>query len=645
MSLSSTIPHNKIASISSKHFLTLMLAAMLLVILPASVAAQSGGVTPTLAVPLADDVNEGSLSPFEQHWFKFTPVGTDVEQPLHLVINPGDDNTINFVSLKVFEGNQIEFFSDGDTADMAVFGSGQIITQDDNPDTGEQFWSGTVSEPTIYYIQILNESDLEINYQLFSTKIEPETTEKPKVVEPAAEDASAPAPITKTSNDPGLAEELIFPEAGRIQGSIAPHSKYWYTFSYPNLGEDRFRDLNYTLFFTPDDGNKKHYVNFELYPYSELALWERGDGDNFTNFGAGMLIDRDGDDATGERLWNGTVIKGDTYIMSISNANDTPVDYWLYEGDIIHPILGPEPPPAPAPVFAEGASPQTAAPLIIGENKGHLEAGEEAWYSFSIANLDEKKFEEMALTMVSTADDGNRLRNMTFDVFTAGGVQNWSPGDNSQINNIGAGSVVVRDDNFLTSERFWQGWVNDGDLYYVQIRNGTGAPMDYHLFTGDVYGAELGEKTPPIPRKPAAPGTAPYAPVELEVGINTGKLEPGKEQWYTFSRADALTGTPVETVFTMVFTPDDGNRRHHVNFELFEGNQLRDWAPDNRFNLVNFGQGSLVERDQSLDTGEFLWHGYVLAGDLYYMRVTNESDAVIEYKIFPEDVINADLGQ
>ena len=67
------------------------------------------------------------------------------------------------------------------------------------------------------------------------------------------------------------------------------------------------------------------------------------------------------------------------------------------------------------------------------------------------------------------------------------------PGNPEGISNVGAGSVVYRDDNHLTGERFWSGWVVDNDLYYVRIRNGSDVFVDYRLFNGDVYGPELGQ--------------------------------------------------------------------------------------------------------------------------------------------------------
>ena len=95
--------------------------------------------------------------------------------------------------------------------------------------------------------------------------------------------------------------------------------------------------------------------------------------------------------------------------------------------------------------------------------------------------------------MIMTPDDGNRIHNVTFDVFTVDSVKNWSPGNNTQIQNLGAGSLVVRDNNDLTGERFWSGWIIENEIYYVQIRNGADTHIDYWLFTDDVYGPELGQ--------------------------------------------------------------------------------------------------------------------------------------------------------
>jgi hypothetical protein len=536
---------------------------------------------------------------------------------------------------------------------MTHLGLGNAIARDDNPETGELFWTGWVLTDNTYYVQVINESDFPVDYRLFSGDV---TTPAPLLGEPEAPQAEVEAPadvpaapqpelavVAETSTDP--TNPVLLP-AEDFQRKLQPHSTAWYLMTYPDFtGRKRFEFLDFSVFFTPDDGNRRHKVNFELFPVSELEFYNRGEADQMTNFGAGRLVSRDGDYNTGERIWRGTVLNNNSYLMAIENNSDVEIDYWFFHDDIYNPILGPQPDPAPEPVFAAGKAPQAAMPLKLGLNKGTLQPGEEEWYSFRLADFDEEGLEEMALTMITTPDDGNRIRNLTFDIFTAGGAAEWSPGDNSRIDNLGAGSVVYRDSNPETGERFWHGWVIDNDLYLVQIRNGTEAPMDYWLYTGDVYQPELGEPSViQVAQVQAAPGEAPATALDLAVGVNEGSLEPGQERWYAFSRGDVdQLHNSVNTAFTLVFTPDDGNRVRDVNIEMFEANQLRDWAPDNRFNLNNFGRGSVVSRDGRHDTGELLWYGQVIGGDRYYMRVTNESDVAIDYQIFPEDVINADV--
>ncbi len=640
---------NKVKFSVLKSFLFLIVVAAILVISPASMAAGGGGPTPDQAVILAEDVvYTAPLNPLEQHWFKFMPdtegQPRDVENSLTLTFTPDENNITEFVSLKVFEEDQLSFFSEDDASQMTPIGVGQAIEQDDNPETTEIFWTGWLSSQKTYYVQVLNGSDFSIDYRLSSTGIgappplsdEPEAAEETEIPAEGAELPTVDSNLGDTPNNP-----IPLPP-GTVKSTLPPKTTKWYSLHYPDFTNDKqIEKLDFSLFFTPDDGHRSHKVNFELYDAKELKLWWRGEADKMTNFGAGMLVSRDGDYNTGERIWRGAVLNNNDYLLVIKNGTDIEIDYWLFDDDVYNPLLGDIPAPSPSHMFASGAAPQTALPLKLGVNKGGLAPGEEAWHSF-IIDLDGQKFTEMALTMITTPDDGNRIRYMTFDVFTVGGVQYWSPGDNTKINNVGAGGVVYRDDNPLTGERFWKGWVVDNELYLVQIRNGTEVYMDYHLFTGDVYKPELGEKTVPEPRVFAS-GTAPSVPEPLAVGVNDGSLQPGEEQWYVFSRGDVDQIGRVEAIFTMVFTPDDGNRVRKVNFELFESDQLRDWAPDNPNNLHNFGQGSVVSRDNGLETGELLWKGHVMAGDLYYMRVSNGSDVTIDYRIFPEDVIYTSL--
>jgi hypothetical protein len=156
----------------------------------------------------------------------------------------------------------------------------------------------------------------------------------------------------------------------------------------------------------------------------------------------------------------------------------------------------------------------------------------------------------------------------------------------------------------------------------------------------------LGDKlTPVIQQAQAAPGTAPSAPLPLQVGVNTGQLGPKQERWYLFTRGDVNQTGAVDTALTLVFTPDDGNRIRDIHLDLFEGNQLQAYSAGNPGGVQGFGTAAVVNRDGNLQTGERVWNGQVLGGNYYYMRVLNNSDVTIEYSIFPDDVVNTDLTQ
>ncbi len=653
-----TTPQTNHQSTSIQHMLFLLagifaVAAGLLVFLTTNAAAPEG-VSPTSATELTGDVTKGHLDPGEQHWYKFTPTPggevVEIEKSLTMVFTPDNGFSTKYIGFTIFEEDQIQLYFEGDTSKMANFGTGNLVSRDGNPETGEYLWNGWVFGPKTYYVQVYNESDFPIDYWIFNDNVRnydlgdsAETPTESEAAAPQLEVAAEPVEPDNLGQDPAHAEPLT---AGLNRGTLPPNTTHWYSFQHTDpTGKEQVKELTYTMFSTPDNGDRRHHVNFELYSSRALEQAERGEIDSFDNFGAGTLIDRDRDENTIENTWSGFVNMGETYFLAVNNGSDAEIEYWLYDEDIYYPQLGPTPVPQPRPVFAPGVAPDSAMDLKVGLNKGSLKPDEERWYSFSRTDFDKETFEEMALTMVTTPEDGNRLRHMVFNVYTEEGVRAWTPDDNTNINNIGAGSVVHRDTNPDTGERFWQGWVLDNDKYFVQVLNGTDVEMDYWLYTGDVRSPELGEPTPPQPPLQAAPGLAPSNPIELEVKVTDDTLDPNQERWYVFSRGDVEDTGAIETTFTMIFTPDDGNRIRDINVEIFEESALAEWAPDNRFNIVPFGRGNVISRDGNPKTGEFIWNGYVLAHNRYFLRVSNESDTGIDYRIYPEDVIHTTLGE
>ena len=153
-------------------------------------------------------------------------------------------------------------------------------------------------------------------------------------------------------------------KTGLNQGKIQPHSTYWYSFKHDDFtGNQKFKDLQFTLFATPSDGNLQHLINFSLYPYGEIDKWNRGEGHMMANFGAGRLVSRDGDDVTAERFWAGNVMTGDLYFLAIRNDTDIEIDFWLYDQDLSAAELPPATDQPQLPVEPE----PTAPPVVIAD--------------------------------------------------------------------------------------------------------------------------------------------------------------------------------------------------------------------------------------------------------------------------------------
>jgi hypothetical protein len=486
------IDQRKIISIPLKCFLglaavTFAVAATLLLIFFTTAATDTGS-SPAAAISLVEGMNTGILGPDQHRWFRLAldqrPAIVELEQSLTLIFTPAHDNLTQYISLQIFTADQIQFFDPNKPGQTATFGVGQLAANENNRGQAKLFWHGWLARDQLYYIQLRNDSDFAIEYWLSNQDIKPEVVAGPETSLPA------PPPAPEIGLDPGRAVTL---NSDVRQGRLQPDTTYWYTFAYHDFAaEEKFRTASFSMFFTPGNDHRQQQVNFRVFSAGEIEQWQRGGQAEPLHFGAGMLVSRDGDPLTGERVWQGPVLRGDTYFLAIENKADMAIDYWLFDGDIHHAELGTQAPAQPAPAAIPEPAPQTATSLNPDRTLGRLEPGQEIWHSFSIADQDQDYFEAAALTLIATPVDEHRIQQVNLEIFTAAAIQNWSPGNDTGINNVGAGSIVYRDDNPLTGERFWSGWIVDNELYYVRLRNSADIPIDYWLFNGDVYGPELG---------------------------------------------------------------------------------------------------------------------------------------------------------
>lgn len=323
---------------SLKVFLGLVAAvfatAAISLIISATSAATATGSVPALAITLVDGPNTGVIASGEQRWFRLTPrnpqQAATLEQSLTLIFTPDNGQRVRQVMMQLFDENQLPMFYGGDTRKMANLGAGQIVSRDNNPVTGELFWTGWLVGQSRYYIQVANGSDSAIDYWLFTDNI----ASYPLGQAAAAPTATIPAP-PEMGADPG---SPLFLTPVVTSNSLKPGETQWYTFTHNDpANPNQFQNLAFTLFFTPADGNRQQQVNFKLFPLGAVEAWRQGRTDQLVNFGAGMLVSRDGNDFSGERLWSGTVIRGETYLLAIENGADVTIDYSLFDADVANP--------------------------------------------------------------------------------------------------------------------------------------------------------------------------------------------------------------------------------------------------------------------------------------------------------------------
>lgn len=165
----------------------------------------------------------------------------------------------------------------------------------------------------------------------------------------------------------GLSPFTALPlQEGRNIGVLAPGESRWYQLVPGTEGAFQ-RQVDLTLFFTPDDGARAHWVNFQIFSADQIARWG-GDASQMQNLGAGGVVSRDGNPVTGELLWSGWIVNNETYYVQVSSGVDVTIDYSLFTGDIVAAELGPAPEPPPSEEIAIAPDPNQVVASSPVEN-------------------------------------------------------------------------------------------------------------------------------------------------------------------------------------------------------------------------------------------------------------------------------------
>jgi hypothetical protein len=449
----------------------LIMAAFLLVGMALPVAAGPGlGNSPIIAHPMSNGLNVGVMEPGEVVWYAVEE--DDFGQPLasvvlNMVYKPGDHDVSPYVNFQVFANDQVDRWLQG-YADSYT-GMGVYTTTDFDDETAERLWSGSLPQDTASYIRLFNNSSQTVEYHLMllvqESAAQPSKVEAmPQVVETA-----------EVADSPRMVQPVALPT--QSETSAAP------------LAAAAPAALNTQPVSAPMASLQWQMVALAIQnmPAADAAAWLQMASQ------MGWLPPLGGVAAQPASYMAPRVPTTGYGYYEPATSNALPLAIPQGGG-----LAAPEPAPVEAAPSLLDLYPNVypVSPMVLhdGANVSKLAPGGEHWFTFMREDLDEKRFEHMAITMFVTPTDGNTSHNVNFQLFTGSQLHIWERGTPESMVPFGEGQWVSRDKDPITGERLWAGDLVDGDTYYMRVFNDTDHVVDYYVITNDIINTELGEK-------------------------------------------------------------------------------------------------------------------------------------------------------
>lgn len=403
--------------------------------------------------------------------------------------------------------------------------------------------------------------------------------------------------------------------SGLNTGSLNPGQEHWYAYSRIDLGDSAYNAIILSLNFEAEGIAAANRVNFQVFTFNQVEAWLKDSSGPVDSLGLGTPASTDFNANTGERLWAGPVAPNEVYYVRIFNLSPSPVQFRLTalgqkntgfeaffdaQTNVTHPSsVIPASVSVPGEVVAPDAvetAPSVAASLPVDITDGSPNSTSWLLAAQAINGLPPQ---EAAAWLMSAAMLG------------------WLPGNGGPAQP----AAVPVDPNPQPAAV-----ADAGD--------------------NDEPEPEVMVEEPAAPEQPVAPDTLkgdniyPNNPVKLLYGPNVGRMGPKTEQWYTFTPGKVDDKLIENFSLTLFFTPGEPNLARHVTFELFTGSQYQIWDRGTPQDMEHFGVGSWISRDNDYITGERLWHGTVVDGDQYFIKITNDTNKWVDYYLYPDDIIN-----
>lgn len=412
-------------------------------------------------------------------------------------------------------------------------------------------------------------------------------------------------------SSPYAADLLV---GGLNTGNLNPGQEYWYAYSRIDLGDPAYNSIVLSLNFEAEGRAVASRVNFQVFNFAQVDAWLQDNSGPIESLGLGTAASADFDAVTGERLWSGPVAASEVYYVRIFNLSPSPVRFRLTavgQKDVqLDAFMAVDQVTA----AANSAAVIPAAVGVPDENATTTRLAEPASIQPSISAALPKLPDEASPASTSW-------------LLAAQAIQGLPPQEAAAW--------------LMSAAKL--GWLPLGD------GNPALAPFnpnnDRPAVSGDGGEGSAGEEVAAVPVNPNAGNNIyPNQPLDLFAGANTGRLGPNSEHWYTFTPGK-VDGKLIENMsLTMFFTPGEPNTARQVIFEMFTGSQLQIWERGTPDDMEHFGAGSWVSRDWDYNTGERLWHGTVVDGDQYFVKITNGTNQWIDYHLLTGDIINTELG-
>jgi hypothetical protein len=402
-------------------------------------------------------------------------------------------------------------------------------------------------------------------------------------------------------SSPYAADLLV---SGLNTGELDPGAEYWYAYSRLDLGDPDYKAIILSLNFEAEGRAVASRVNFQVFDFVQVDSWLKDSSGPVDSLGLGAPASADFDVNTGERLWAGPVEAKSVYYVRIFNLSPSPVKFRLT-------ALGQK---SVYPEAFLAAAPQAVIPASVSLPTGPQISLADTLPAIPTLPVGDSPASTRWLLAVQ-AISGLPPQEAAAWLMSAAAL-GWLPAGS------GAGALLPVDPN-ADRAGFTGGGSGDGD--------GAGQPGD-------------SLEVPAAPNLEGGESVYPNQPLILRAGENIGRMAPGTERWYTFTHTDLDKDLIEGMSLTMFFTPGEPNLARHVTFEMFAGSQYHIWERGTPKAMEHFGVGSWVSRDGDYDTGERLWHGSIVDGDQYYVKITNDTAQWVDYHLLTGDIINIEMG-